>query len=47
MADDESVGELKRLAFESSRAVLSPTGEYVLAGVGSTHHSHSGEPFMG
>jgi hypothetical protein len=44
---DDNLGELKRLAFETLKEVLSPSGQFILAGVGSTHHWHSSDPFKG
>lgn len=45
--DDNSLGELKGMAFECVKEVLSPSGQFVLAGVGSTHHWHSSDPMKG
>lgn len=44
---DENLGELKGLAFDCLKEVLSPNNEFLLAGVGSTHHWHSSDPLKG
>lgn len=44
---DENLGELKGLAFDCLKEVLSPNDQFVLAGVGSTHHWHSSDPLKG
>src|SRR5438552_966315 len=45
--DDGNIGELRCLAFECLKEIMSPDSQFVIAGVGSTHHWHSSDPMKG